>query len=86
MEDVPQWNELPAKQAEEEEEKRRSQSLLQLIIYCWLSWIGYFIILFNIIFTCISQQNVNGTQMPTKIDETTQKRLTFEHTNIRLKQ
>lgn len=86
MEDVPQWNELPAKQAEEEEEKRRNQSLLQLIIYCWLSWIGYFIILFNIIFTCISQQNVNGTQMPTKVDETTQKRLTIEYTNIRLKQ
>ena len=86
MEDVSQWNELPAKQAEEEEERRRSQSLLQLIICYWLSSIGYFIILFNIIFTCISQQNIDGTQMPTKFDEKTQKRLTFEYTNITLKQ
>lgn len=86
MEDVPQWNELPAKQAKEEEERRRSQSLLQLIIYNWLSSIGYFIILFNIIFTCISQQNINRTQMPTKFDGTTQKGLIFEYTNITLKQ
>lgn len=84
MEDIPQWNELPAKQ-EEEEERRIRQSLLQLIIYCWLSSIGYFIILFNVIFTCISQQNINGTQMPTKI-ETAQEMITFEYTNITLKQ